>query len=205
MTSSQTARRRGVLAAAGCALVLALGGCGPADEAAVPATTAKAAPAAYTGSVIAAPELTAGAEVPAPAGKAVLTVTGRITTHNRDKTLALDLATLGRMGVEQIRVHEPWTKEDLDFRGVWLADLLDVAGAAPEATTVHLVALDDYAVDVPMDEVRGGGVMLAFRDGADAELPIDQGGPTRIIYMAGVASGNNPDQWIWSLKTIDVR
>jgi hypothetical protein len=205
MTSSQTTRRGGVVAAAGCALVLALAGCGSGDAPATPATTAGAAPAAYAESVIAAPELTAGAEIPAPDGKAVITVTGKISQRNQGKAVALDMAGLGRMGVVQIRVHEPWTKEDLDFRGVWLDGLLDMVGAAPDATTVHLVALDDYAVDLPMAEVREGGVLIALSDGDGADLPIDQGGPTRIIYRNGVASGDNPDQWIWSLKTIDVR
>jgi hypothetical protein len=34
---------------------------------------------------------------------------------------------------------------------------------------------------------------------------VADGGPTRIVFAKGVKSGANADQWIWSLKTIEVR
>ena len=55
-----------------------------------------------------------------------------------------------------------------------------------------------------MADVRAGGIMLASGDGEGAALPIDHGGPTRIVFMDGAQAGVNPDHWIWSLKTIDV-
>jgi hypothetical protein len=36
-------------------------------------------------------------------------------------------------------------------------------------------------------------------------IPIDQGGPVRVVFLDGVEAGKNPDQWIWSIKEIDVR
>ena len=202
-TSSQTVRRR-AWAAACLGLVLTVAaGCGSADAQTTPAATA-AAPVT-TAKVVNAATLRPGTDVPSPEGKPVLTVTGAITSHNTGQLLSLDLDTVESMGVTEVQVYEPWTKENLTFRGVWLADLLAVAGATPGATSVHLVALDDYAIDLTLAEVRAGGIMLALRDSNGTALPIDQGGPTRIIYQAGVTAGANPDHWIWSLKTIDVR
>jgi hypothetical protein len=59
----------------------------------------------------------------------------------------------------------------MGFQGVWLADLLDAAGADDEANSLHITALDNYQVDLPFADVRGGGVLLATRTG--------DGGPIR--------------------------
>jgi hypothetical protein len=180
-------------------LGLALSGCGDhAGHDAAPVTPAKAA------TEISAASLTAGQAVPTPAGKAALTLTGRITRGNAKGDLALDVATIERLGVKEIGLYEPWVKQHLDFRGIWLSDLLTVAGVADGATKLRIVAHDDYAVDLPLADVRAGTVMLATRSGDGVALPLDNGGPTRIVYADGVAAGANPDQWIWSLKSIDV-
>jgi hypothetical protein len=201
-TSSRTAGRTALRLAAAAVALSVVAGCGA--EPAGTATPTAAAPSTI-GTLVRAASLTAGQAVPAPTGPATLTVTGRISVTNSDEALALDRDTVEKMGVQQVRLFEPWTKETLDFRGVWLADLLAVAGAAPEATSVHIVALDDYAVDLTMADIRAGGILLATRTGDGAAIPIDQGGPTRIVFGDGVTAGENPDQWVWSLKSIDVR
>jgi hypothetical protein len=206
-TSRQSARRRGRIAlrlGAAAALVVVAAGCA-AEPTAETGTAAQPAATAYAGTVVTPASLKPGQPVPVPAKKAELTVTGKITVTNRAGALALDRSIIERMGVEQVRLYEPWTKETLDFRGVWLRDLLAVAGAAPDAATVHIVALDDYAVDLTMADVRAGGIMLAVRDGAGAQIPVDKGGPTRIVFMNGVKAGENADQWVWSLKSIDIQ
>ncbi|MFG1606971.1 molybdopterin-dependent oxidoreductase [Actinoplanes sp. NPDC049265] len=186
------------------AALVALGliaGCATSTGSARPEAATRAA----LGTPVAAPEIIAGQDVPAPAGATVLTVTGRITRPNHDGTLRLDLPTLEKLGLTQVHLYEPWVKQNLDFRGVWLADLLDVAGAGPGAASVHLVAQDDYVVDLTTAEVTAGGVLVATRAGDGSAIPPDRGGPTRLVFADGVATGTNPDRWIWSLKSIDVR
>ena len=75
----------------------------------------------------------------------------------------------------------------------------------PAAQTVHVTALDDYQVDLSIADVRAGGVLLATRDGEGRAIPLEDGGPTRIVFAANVPAGASADQWIWSLSTIDVR
>ncbi len=164
----------------------------------------QAATSPTPGRVITPATLKPGQAVPA-VPKPVLTLTGKISTVNKGRTLVLDQRTLARVGVVQVRLYEPWAKKDLEFRGVWLQDLLAVAGTSPAATKLHMTALDDYKVDLTMAEVRTGGIMVAIAAGDGSSLPIDKGGPTRIVFMDGVKAGANPDQWIWSLKTIDVQ
>jgi hypothetical protein len=169
-----------------------------------PRVTPSPSATAFSSTVISAASLSFGQPVAAPKGKSVLTVTGKITTHNKNGELVLDRATLERLGVRQVRLYEPWTKQDMDFRGIWLQDLLAVAGVQAGATTLHIVALDDYAVDLKLADVRAGGIMLATSAGDGSAIPIAQGGPTRVVFMNGVKAGVNPDQWVWSLKSIDV-
>jgi len=50
-----------------------------------------------------------------------------------------------------------------------------------------------------------GIVTLLVTGCGGSDIKIDKGGPTRIAFADGVASGANQDQWIWSVATIDVR
>jgi hypothetical protein len=177
----------------------ACSGSAPPEDAAVPSPGAT-----FVSTVVNPATLTVGQAVAAPTDKPVLTVTGLITAPNRRDALVLDLPTLERMGTHEVAVHEPWVKQDLGFRGVWLQDLLTVAGVQSGATRLRVTALDDYSVEFDLAEMRAGGILIATADADGAAIPIDQGGPTRIVFMDGVPAGVNPDHWVWSLKTIDV-
>jgi hypothetical protein len=194
-----TSPQRLAALAAVLALAAGCGGTSGTTSAPVPAATAT------TATIVTVATLKPGQDVPAPAGKAVFTVTGKISVTNKGGTLAFDQATVEKLGLVQVKLYEPWTKQDLEFRGVWLKDLVALAGVSAEATRLHVVALDDYAVDLSLADVRAGGIMLATRAGDGSAIPIDQGGPDRIVFLDGVAAGANADQWIWSIKQIDVQ
>jgi len=187
------------------AAVLALAACGngsagtPAAEGTVQPKTTSAA------RVISVATLTPGHAIAAPTGKVLFTVTGGISVTNRGSTLALDQRTLESLGVVQAEMYEPWMKKNTTLRGVWLQDLVAVAGVPAGATSLHFVALDDYSVDLALSDVRAGGILLATRMQDGSAIPIDQGGPVRVVFLDGVEAGKNPDQWIWSIKEIDVR
>jgi hypothetical protein len=184
---------------AGIALVAVLAGCGGTAAPAADRTAASAP------QVLRAATLRPGQAVPVPAGSPLITVTGNIgSAANQGDLVALDRRTLARLSQVQLTTYEPWVKKDLSFRGVWLADVLALSGAAPTAG-VRVTALDDYAVDFTAAEIRDGGILLATSDGAGAEIPIEDGGPTRIVFRRGLQAGANADQWIWSLRSIEVR
>jgi len=194
--------RLGLLGAALTGVLTVTVACG--GQAATQAT--KAEPKAdVSASAVRAATLKPGQAVPPPAGKPVFTMTGKITATNQAGVLAFDLPTVERLAVYDVPLYEPWTKQNTTFRGVWLQDLLAVAGVKADATRLHVVALDDYTVDLTMADIRAGGIMLATRAADGSTLPIDKGGPTRIVFLKGVKSGANADQWIWSIKAIDVQ
>jgi len=155
--------------------------------------------------ILAPPTVAPGDTLAAPKGDTVLTLTGKIGSKNAAGTLSLDPALLDEFGLVRVSVWEPWIKQDMQFQGVWLADVLKVAQTDGSAKTLHLTALDDYQIDLSIADVMAGGIMLATKTGDGAAIPIEDGGPTRIVFVSGNLSGTSADQWIWSLSTIDVR
>lgn len=173
------------------AIGLAAGGCSAGPDA-----TARAAAVVVTTPAA----RTSDGRLPAPTADPVLTITGRV-----ERAVRVDDAGLGTLGRVRIDLYEPWVKQRMGFQGVWLDDVLDAAGIDAGAHDLHLTALDNYQVDLPVAEVRDGGVLLATRTGDGGPIPVADGGPIRIVFADGVEAGANANQWIWSLTTIDVR
>jgi hypothetical protein len=186
------------------AAVLLLSGCGEEAEGSDAGSTPVASPS-IASTAIRSPSLRPGQPIPTPATTAVLTLTGKIGVTNAGEALHLDVATIDAVGLRQVSLYEPWVKKTTSFQGVWLADLLKVAGVTSSATVVHLTALDDYKVDLRMADVAAGGIFLATKTGDGRPIPISDGGPTRIVFVGDVPSGRSADQWIWSLQTLDVQ
>ncbi len=176
-------------------LVLALTGCGgggDGDEGGASGT----AP-----TVLRAATLRPGEPLPSAAGTPLFTLTGKLGSR---PSLVVDQQVLTGLAQVELRTYEPWVKKELTFRGVWLNDLLAAAGAGP-GVSVRITALDDYVVTLSPADLRDGGVLLATADGTGAPIPLDNGGPSRIVYSSGARAGLNADQWIWSLGTVEVR
>lgn len=192
-------RCRAAVAALACAFGVSVAGCATATDAVSPPVAA--APSA----VVIAPPAPAEAVVPTPKGKPVLVLTGRVGVTNVGRGLQWDVAGLDRLGLLRVGVFEPWVKQNLEFQGVWLTDVLKAAHVDASARSLHFTALDDYQIDLTMDDVLAGGVFLATKHGDGSAIAIEDGGPTRIVFVGGVASGASADRWIWSLTTIDVR
>ena len=191
-------RRTGAVAAVLLLAACDSGSSGKQTEAPRPAATSAAR-------IVSVATLKPGHTIPPPAGKVLFTMTGKVAKTNHASALAFDQRTVEALGLNQIKLYEPWTKTDMEFRGVWLKDLVAVAGVPADATRLHIVALDDYAVNLSLADVRAGGIMLATRAGDGSAIPIDQGGPSRIVFADGVEAGANADQWVWSIKEIAVQ
>ena len=187
--------RRGLIAAATAAAVLALAGCG-GDT---PSGPVASDPAGTVGPT--ALPLT----IPDPQGAAVMTLTGRIGAPNQEGAMVLDQTAVDSLGQVDLTVSDPFQKRSITYKGVWLADLLRAAGAETAAEGLKLTALDDYVVQFTMGEVQAGGMLLAVANADGSAIAVADGGPARVVFADGTAAGANSDQWIWSLATIEVR
>ena len=55
--------------------------------------------------------------------------------------------------------------EDVTYTGVLMSDLLEYAGMADTATNVHMVTLDEYAVDVSVADMKAGVADYLVKEG----------------------------------------
>lgn len=148
----------------------------------------------------------AGSELPKIAlpAEPVLWVDGAITNTNSGERLLLDLAGIEGLDTTSIELFEPFDERRSEFTGVSLEAIVAAIGPSAGATSLHLTALDDYEVDISLQDVARGGILLATRQSGQP-IAVDHGGPIRIVFRDGVASGKNLDQWIWSVRSISVR
>jgi hypothetical protein len=149
-----------------------------------------------------------GSAVPLPKDPVVLTINGKIGQTNSGDTLKFDMATLESLGVVQYEVEDPFAKKKMVYSGVLLSQLLKVAGAAPDATTLTLWALDDYSTDMQIATANKWPVMIATQaDGA--YMPVDKSGPLISVFpfddFPEIDHLTYDGQWLWSLARITVK
>ena len=138
----------------------------------------------------------AGCKVDPPkATDVVLTVTGA-TSH------AYTMGELTSLATKTIDIYEPFVKARQTFAVVSMTDLLNTAGFKP-AQKVETLALNDYAfVDTAAHFIDNNAYIAISRNAAD--IPMDQGGPIRIVFEDSSAYAKNLDAWNWSLKSIGI-
>lgn len=114
--------------------------------------------------------------VPVSASEVILTVDGKIASP---QPVDMSIADLEALGHKTVVTKTPWHKGDTTFEGVLLADLIDHLGARGE--TLSVAALNNYYSEIPVDDLRRFGVILAYKqDGA--YMPVSDKGPLFVVY-----------------------
>ncbi len=123
----------------------------------------------------AAPVLAAAPAAP----RVVLTISGEISRGGPQGTLDLDMAALSALPQHSFRTSTPWYPTAVEFTGPLLRDVLALAGARGRALTA--VALNDYKVDLPVEDAQRWNVIVArLQDGKP--MSVRQKGPLFIVY-----------------------
>jgi hypothetical protein len=142
---------------------------------------------------------------PAAGGRVVLTVSGRIRAGGGASSADFTLEALEALGLEQLVTETAWTTGPQRFSGVKLAKLLHSVGA--NGTTMQAVALNNYAVTVPVEDAEDNQAFLATRlDGQP--MRVREKGPIWLIYPWSArpelktAVFNN--RAIWQLRRLEV-
>jgi hypothetical protein len=165
------------------------------------------APAATVYTRITQAKLKAGDAIPKPTGDVIVTVTGKIGTTNSDKAIVMDLATIESVGLVDYTVTDPFNGGKVTFRGPVMSDLLDLWQVPQDATSLHVVALNDYVVDVPMPDLRKYPVIFALQQDGKY-MPVETRGPAMLVYPYDNFQFDHNvynNYWAWQIKTIDVR
>lgn len=143
---------------------------------------------------------------PRPTGPVVLTVRGRITRPNAGDRADFDMAMLEALPQREFSTRTPWFNEARRFTGPLLRDVLAAAGA--QGRNAVLIALNDYRVEMPLEDAERYEVLLArLLDGRP--MAVRDKGPLFVIYpfdaRAELRSTVYHARSAWQLRTIDVR
>lgn len=144
--------------------------------------------------------------LPPPVGEPLLKITGAIGHTNDGDQAVFDQAMLEGLGMTTIRTTTSWTDGVVEFTGPTVASVLDAVGAT--RTTLHAVAMNDFAVDLDGDELRRYGAILAMRqDGM--QLSLRDKGPLWVVLPRDqhpeLMDEANNSKWIWQLRSIEIR
>tara|TARA_R100000365_G_C2746374_1_gene75644 strand:+ start:2681 stop:3268 length:588 start_codon:yes stop_codon:yes gene_type:complete len=142
----------------------------------------------------------------APEGEIVLTMTGNISRTNRDDMAVFDRAMLTTLPAAVLETSTVVTDGTRRFDGFLMRDLLESVGAQGEVVTA--TALNDYVIDIPMDDFEQFDVLVATHMDGEALLPSDKG-PLWIVYPrddhAELQDIRYDYRWVWQLLELDVK
>jgi hypothetical protein len=141
-----------------------------------------------------------------PAAAVVLSITGRVRSPNSGKRADFDMAMLEALPQTSFSTRSPWYGGARRFTGPLLRDVLTAAGA--HGSLLRLVALNDYWVEMPIEDTALHDVIVArLLDGKP--MAVRDKGPLFVIYPFDTSPElRNPVHYgrsAWQLRTIDVR
>lgn len=114
-----------------------------------------------------------------PAGKPILTITGRISNTNADTAAVFDRAMLEALGSDGFTTMTPWYSAPVRFDGVRMDRLMQAVGASGDS--VRAYALNDYTTEIPIPDFGLYGTLLAIRRDGNY-MPVRDKGPLFIVY-----------------------
>ena len=141
----------------------------------------------------------------APSGEIILTVAGNIRQTNLDGRAVFDEAMLAALPSASLETTTAVTDGVRHFKGFLMRDLLNLVGADGE--TVSATALNDYIINIPMDDFERFDVLVATHMDGQRLLPSDKG-PLWIIYPrddhAELQDIRYDYRWVWQLIRLDI-
>jgi len=148
----------------------------------------------------------AGQNLAEPTGPIILVVDGNISHTNTAKSSRFDMAMLKKILSHTIKTETPWTDGMQTFEGPLLSDVLKSAGLT--GVTIKAVAINDYAVKIPVSDTEKYPVILAHTLNGKV-MPIREKGPLWVIYPWT----DNPElrketiyaKSIWQVKKLSIQ
>ena len=141
----------------------------------------------------------------APQGAVILTVSGNIGIKNSADAALFDAALLDALPQHSFVSTTPWLKNPATFTGPLLKDVLQALKA--QGTTLKALALNDYKIDIPLDDAFKFDVILTRKvDGK--VLTVREKGPIFMMYPFERFPHLKTDLYysrcVWQLKSLRV-
>lgn len=162
---------------------------------------------ASTYKVITPASIKAGEAIPAPNSEVILSLSGLISQTNNAQQLDFSMETLEQLGVVEYTLEDPFLGRTVTYQGVLISSIFEAAKVADGAKTVKAVALNDYSVDIPIDELRTMPVILATRLDGERMAVADKG-PLEIVFPYHAYKLEHEKyvgMWIWQLRSMEIK
>ncbi|MDP2086973.1 MAG: hypothetical protein Q8K20_17400 [Gemmobacter sp.] len=151
------------------------------------------------------PAPTAAAPLPEPTGRVILELAGAIAANNGNSAARFDLAMLDALPQRETVTRTPWYDGAQIFSGPLMADLINAVGGAGSA--LRVVAINDYAVEIPIADIATYPIILASRLGGQP-MSVREKGPLFVIYPFDESPALNNEIYysrsVWQVKRIEV-
>jgi hypothetical protein len=138
----------------------------------------------------------------------VLTISGpRLGPPAQNGRKTFDLAALQQLPQRKIVSNTPWYSGASEFSGPLLRDVLEAAGADAGADgNLRCTALNDYRVEIPVDDARRFDVVVAHLFNGKP-MSVREKGPLFVIYpfdeQPQLRTTTYFSRCIWQLKRIE--
>ena len=137
----------------------------------------------------------------------ILSITGAVRVRNDRDGAAFDAGLLEALPRHSFVTKAPWYPQPRKFTGVLIRELLNALGVAP-GTTLTAMALNDYRVSMPSDDLVAHGALLAYWLD-DKPMSVRDKGPLVIIYpfdeRPELRTAVHYSRAIWQLRSLDVK
>jgi hypothetical protein len=142
----------------------------------------------------------------AATGKVVLTLTGNLAQVNEGRSAVFDMALLEKLPPHSFTTKTPWYPQPRKFTGVLVSDLLAAVGA--QGSVLRAEALNDYRVDIPVEELTRHGAIVAYLLD-DKPMPVREKGPLVVIYpfdsRPELRTAVYYSRAIWQLRSLELK
>ena len=142
---------------------------------------------------------------PTATGPGLLTVTGALDEMHGD-AVVLDRALLEGLPRRSFATSTIWSEGVITFEGVPITALLERLGV--ESGTLHLTAVNDYGIDIPVEDLLSNDPILADRMNGQ-EMSLRDKGPLWLVYPYDEDDRFQTEvifsRSIWQLDRIEVR
>lgn len=141
-----------------------------------------------------------------PKGRTVLSVSGKIGAKNQGDLAVFDMAMIEKLPQHSFTTRTPWYDKPVKFTGPLLSDVL--AAVKASGTTLSAVAINDYKINIPMEDVGKHGILMA-RLIDDKPIPVRSKGPLFVVYpfdsSPELRTSVYYERSIWQLKALDLK
>ena len=145
-------------------------------------------------------------ELPPPTGAVLLIVDGAISHKNTPTAAHLDIGLFQSLPIHRMQTSTAVHDGISVFEGVLARDVLELVGA--QGTVVEAQALNNYSVDIPIEDFLNYDVLLATSMEGKRLHPSDKG-PLWIVYPRDkwrrLQDIRYDYRWVWQLNRLTVK